>query len=61
MSDSVRVVALIVSGLVSFGFGVVGAIYGLQILLDLCYSFGGLFGALLGLPIVARGIQKLAK
>ena len=61
MSDSIKAVALIVSGLVSFGFGVVGAIYDLQILLDLCYSFGGLFGALLGFPIIARGIQKLAK
>ena len=61
MSDSIKAVTLIVSGLVCFGFGVVGAIYELKILLDLCYSFGGVFGALIGFPIVAKGIQKLAK
>lgn len=60
MSDDVKVIGLIVSGLVSCAFGIVGAIYGLPILLNLCYAFGGIFGALLGLPFVARAVRKIA-
>ena len=61
MSDNIKAVAVITSGLVCFGFGVVGAIYEQEILMNLCYAFGSVFGALIGFPIIGRAIQKLAK
>ena len=54
MSDTVKVAGLCISGLLSFAFAAIGE-------MQLCYSFAGVFGAILGLPIIARGIQKLSK
>jgi hypothetical protein len=54
MSDAVKVAGICCSAVASISFALMGQ-------MELCYSFAGVFGALLGLPIIAKGIQKLVK
>ena len=63
MSDSVKVVGIIISGLVCFGFATIGVMEDKPVLLNFAYSFGGIFGVLLGIPIfgkINKAIKKLA-
>jgi len=54
MNDSVKVAGLCVAGLVCAVSLAVGE-------MEFAYSSGGLIPLILGLPILARGIQKLSK
>ena len=54
MSEPVKVAGICMSGLGAIAFGALG-------LMELCYSFAGVFGALLGFPIAGRGIAKMIK
>jgi len=54
MSDAIKVAGICCSMVASVSFALIGQ-------MELCYSFAGVFGALLGFPIIARGIQKLTK
>jgi hypothetical protein len=54
MSDPVKVAGICMSGLGAICFAALGQ-------MELCYSFAGVFGAILGFPIIGQGIQKLVK
>jgi len=54
MNDSVKVAGICCSTLGAIAFAALG-------LMELCYAFAGVFGALLGFPVIGKGIQKLFK
>ena len=54
MSDAVKVAGLCVSGVLCFVFIAIGE-------RELGYAFISVFGALLGFPVIGKGIQKLVK
>jgi len=54
MSDAVKVAGLCCSAVCSVVFALIGQ-------MELCYGFTGVFGALLGFPVIGKGIQKLSK
>ena len=64
MSEAVKVAGIIISGLVCFGFATIGVMEDKPVLMNFAYSFGGVFGMLLGIPIFGKInniIKKLAK
>lgn len=54
MSDAIKVTGICVSGILCFAFVAIGE-------MELGYSFAGVFGALLGFPVIGKGLQKLIK
>lgn len=54
MSEPLKVTGLIMTGVLCFGFAVMGEPIWAK-------TFGGLFGAILGLPVIGAGIQKLVR
>jgi len=64
MSDAVKVAGLCVSGVVCFGFAVIGIAYDYPELMPFAYGFGSAFGTLLGIPVlqgIGRAIKKIAE
>ena len=60
MSDNVKIMGLAVSGLGCVILAVVGVVYNSQVLLDMAYSFGGIFGLLIGSPVFSRVKSAIA-
>ena len=63
MSDEVKVAGLIMSGMACTVLAVVGVVYESPILLDMAYSFGGVFGLIIGNPVfkgIGAAVKKLA-
>ena len=54
MSDAIKVAGICVSGVCALGFAAIGE-------MNFAYAFGGVFGALLGFPILGKGVQKIVK
>lgn len=59
MSDAVKVAGIITSGFVCAILAIAGEIEGSQILLNLAYAFGGVFGLFFPLPAIGSGVKKL--
>lgn len=51
MEPIVKVAGLVMSGLLSLGFALIGE-------MELCYSFGGIFSLIIGGPPVGHGIKS---
>jgi len=52
MDIAVKVTGLVMSGLLSLGFALIGE-------MELCYSFGGIFTLIIGGPPIGSRIKKL--
>jgi len=54
MSEAVKVAGICMSGVLCFAFAAIGEPIWAK-------TFGSVFGALIGLPVIGKGIQKLTK
>lgn len=54
LSTEEKVAGMIMSAVACTVLAVVGVVYGSPILLNMAYSFGGIFGLLIGQPITYR-------
>lgn len=61
MSEPVKVTGIITSGICCVILAVVGEIEGSNILMNMAYSFGGVFGAFFGFPFAGKAVSKLVK
>ena len=52
MSEPVKVAGICISGVCCFACAAIGE-------MEMAYAFGGVFGALLGFPMIGKGIKKL--
>jgi len=60
MTDGQKIMGMAVSGLGCIVCAVVGEFEGSQMLIDLAYSFGGVFGLLIGQPIFSKVKSAIA-
>ena len=60
MTDGQKIMGMAVSGLGCIVCAVVGELEGSQMLVDLAYSFGGVFGLLVGQPVFTKVKSALA-
>jgi hypothetical protein len=61
MSESVKVAGIIASAIGCTVCAVCGVALGSEILMDIGYAFGAVFGSFYGFPIAGKAIAKLVK
>jgi len=61
MTERLKETGMIMSVIACVALAISGRAMDSEVLMNMAYSFGGIFGAIVGFPFVGKGISKLVK